>query len=110
MRVADYIVKRLCDAGASHIFMVTGRGALFLNDAVAAQNKIKSVCLHHEQSAAYAAVAYSDYKGEIGACMVSTGCAGTNALTGVLNAWQDGIPCIFISGQNKPQYQKILSL
>ena len=101
MRVADYIVKRLCDAGANHIFMVTGRGALFLNDAVAAQDKIKSVCLHHEQSAAYAAVAYSDYKGEIGACMVSTGCAGTNALTGVLNAWQDGVPCIFISGQNK---------
>ena len=101
MRVADYIVQRLCDAGTSHIFMVTGRGALFLNDAVAAQDKIKSVCLHHEQSAAYAAVAYSDYKGKIGACMVSTGCAGTNTLTGVLNAWQDGIPCIFISGQNK---------
>ena len=57
--------------------------------------------MHHEQSAAYAAVAYSDYQGKLGACMVSTGCAGTNALTGVLNAWQDGIPCVFISGQNK---------
>jgi acetolactate synthase I/II/III large subunit len=101
MRVADYIVKRLYEVGTRHIFMVTGRGALFLNDAVAAHKEIKSVCLHHEQSAAYAAVAYSDYKGELGACMVSTGCAGTNALTGVLNAWQDGIPCVFISGQNK---------
>ena len=49
----------------------------------------------------FAAVAYSDYRGTLGACMVSTGCAGTNALTGVLNAWQDGIPCVFISGQNK---------
>ena len=62
MRVADYIVKRLFDEGTKHIFMVTGRGALFLNDAVAAHEEIKSVCLHHEQSAAYAAVAYSDYK------------------------------------------------
>ena len=25
----------------------------------------------------------------------------TNALTGVLNAWQDGLPCLFISGNNK---------
>ena len=33
--------------------------------------------------------------------MVSTGCAMTNALTAALKAWQDGIPCIFISGQNK---------
>ena len=32
--------------------------------------------------------------------MVSTGCAGTNAITGALSAWQDGIPCLFISGQN----------
>jgi len=57
--------------------------------------------LHHEQSAAYAAVAYAQYTGKPGACLVSTGCAGTNALTGVLNAWQDGVPCVFISGQNK---------
>ena len=81
--------------------MVTGRGSLFLTDAVAAHKKIKSVCLHHEQSAAYAAVSYADYNEKIGGCLVSTGCASTNALTGVLNAWQDGIPCIFISGQNK---------
>jgi acetolactate synthase I/II/III large subunit len=101
MRVADYIVQRTFNEGAEHIFMVTGRGALFLNDAVAAHKGINSICMHHEQSAAYAAVAYADYREQIGACMVSTGCAGTNALTGVLNAWQDGIPCIFISGQNK---------
>tara|TARA_X000000950_G_scaffold277437_1_gene366857 strand:- start:19124 stop:20845 length:1722 start_codon:yes stop_codon:yes gene_type:complete len=81
--------------------MVTGRGALFLCDAVAAHQKIKSVCMHHEQAAAFAAVAYSDCTENLGACLISTGCASTNALTGVLNAWQDGIPCIFISGQNK---------
>lgn len=33
--------------------------------------------------------------------MVSTGCASTNAITGVLCAWQDNLPCVFISGQNK---------
>jgi acetolactate synthase I/II/III large subunit len=101
MRVADYIISRLYDEGIHHIFMVTGRGALFLTDAVAANKDIKSICVHHEQSAAYAAVAYGQYNNNFGACLVSTGCAGTNAITGVLNAWQDGIPCVFISGQNK---------
>ena len=101
IRVADYIMERLCLDGAKHIFMVTGRGVLFLSDAVAAHKELKGISLHHEQSAAYAAVAYAQYTGKPGACLVSTGCAGTNALTGVLNAWQDGVPCVFISGQNK---------
>ena len=63
--------------------------------------KIHIVPIHHEQTAGFAAVSYADTSGKLGFCMVSTGCAMTNALTAVLNAWQDGIPCIFISGQNK---------
>ena len=101
VRVADYIIERLYADGAKHIFMVTGRGTLFLTDAVAAHKELAGVSTHHEQAAAYAAVAYAQYTGKPGACLVSTGCAGTNALTGVLNAWQDGVPCVFISGQNK---------
>ena len=101
MRVADYIVNRLYEAGVKECFLVTGRGALFLNDALAKHEQIKAIPVHHEQSAGFAAVAYADRNEKIGGCMVSTGCAMTNALTAVLNAWQDGIPCIFISGQNK---------
>lgn len=80
--------------------MVTGRGALFLSDAVAKHKEIVGISVHHEQAAAYAAVAYSQFNDQLGACLVSTGCACTNAITGVLNAWQDGVPCVFISGQN----------
>lgn len=100
LRVADYIFEKLHDQGVAHVFMVTGRGALFLSDAVARHKGLAGISVHHEQAAAYAAIAYSQYNDQIGACLVSTGCAGTNALTGVLSAWQDGIPCMFISGQN----------
>jgi len=100
MRVADYIIEKIFGAGAEHIFMVTGRGILYLSDAVARNKNIKCTSVHHEQSAAYAACAYAQYSNKIGACIVSTGCAATNALTGVLCAWQDNIPCVFISGQN----------
>lgn len=100
MRVADYIVNEIYTKGTDTIFSVSGRGALFLTDALAKNGKIKNVAVHHEQAAAFAAVAYAQYSGKVGACLVSTGCASTNALTGVLSAWQDNIPCIFISGQN----------
>ncbi len=100
MRVADYIMHCLVDVGIGHVFQVTGRGALFLNDALAKHTELEAVSLHHEQSCAFAAVAYAQQTDGLGACLVSTGCATTNTLTGVLSAWQDGIPCIFISGQN----------
>jgi acetolactate synthase-1/2/3 large subunit len=100
MRVADYIMQRLVDAGIRHVFQVTGRGALFLNDALAKHEALEAVSLHHEQSCAFAAVGYAQQTGGLGACLVSTGCAATNTITGVLSAWQDGIPCVFVSGQN----------
>jgi acetolactate synthase-1/2/3 large subunit len=100
MRVADYIMHRLLIEGITHVFQVTGRGSLFLSDALAKNEYLKSVSLHHEQSCAFAAIGYAESSGKLGAALVSTGCASTNTITGVLSAWQDGVPCIFISGQN----------
>jgi len=101
VRLADYVIQRIVDEGVKHIFLITGRGILYLSDAVAKNEEMTPISVHHEQAAAYAAVAYSQYNDKLGAALVSTGCASTNAMTGVLNAWQDGVPVIFISGQNK---------
>lgn len=100
IRVADYIMQRIADLGTKELFLVTGRGMLYLSDAAAKSEKLHCVSVHHEQAGAFAAMAYAQASGLPGACMVSTGCAGTNALTGVLCAWQDEVPCVFISGQN----------
>lgn len=100
MRVADYVVERLAEIGIGHVFMVTGRGILYLTDAVAKNGNVEGISLHHEQSCSYAAVSYAQQSENFGACFVSTGCGATNAITGLLTAWQDGAPCIFISGQN----------
>lgn len=100
IRVADYIIQRLVEEGIRHLPLITGRGILYLSDAVAKNPDIRPVPVHHEQAAAYAAVAYAQYNNHLGACLVSTGCASTNATTGVLNAWQDGVPVFFLSGQN----------
>lgn len=100
VRVADHIMEKLSGAGAKHIFMVTGRGVLYLSDAAAKSENMTGVSMHHEQACAYAAVAYARYNGKMGACLVSTGCAGTNAVTPVLCAYQDGVPMVVVSGQN----------
>ena len=52
MRVADYVIDQIYKAGCEHIFLVTGGGAMHLNDAIAAHGKIKPVCNHHEQASA----------------------------------------------------------
>lgn len=100
MRLADYVVHRLIAEGVERCYLVTGRGSLYLNDAVARRNDLRPVPLHHEQSAAYAAAAESSLTGNLSLCMVSTGCAATNAISGVLTAWQDALPVVFVSGQH----------
>ena len=100
MRVADYIFNRLQSLGISKAYIVTGRGALFLTDGLAKNGSFDVICTHHEQSAGYAAVAEAQLSETPALCVVSTGCASTNCITPVLNAWQDNLPVIFISGQN----------
>ena len=34
MRVADYVIDQIYKAGCDHIFLVTGGGAMYLNDAI----------------------------------------------------------------------------
>lgn len=98
-RVADYIIKTVRKAGSEHIFLVTGRGILYLTDAVAKDKSI-GVSTYHEQGASYAAMAYAAVKNGISSCLVSTGCAAANAVTAALCAYQDNLPVVFISGQN----------
>lgn len=103
MRLSDYVIDRLANEDVKHIFSVSGRGSLFLTDSVAKDSRISYVGTHHEQAAGFAAMAYSQFTQNISACILSTGAGSTNALTPLLCAWQDAVPCIFISGQHNLQ-------
>lgn len=98
MRVVDYVIDEVYKAGAKHAFTITGGGAMFINDAVAAHPLIVPVCNHHEQASAMGGVAYSKYTGKPSLVCPTTGCGGTNSITGLLDAWQDSVPVIFVSG------------
>lgn len=98
MTVSDYLIKKLADYNIKHIFMIVGGGAMYLNDAVIKQNKVKYICNHHEQASTMAAECYSRITGNIGVVLVTSGAGDTNTMTGLLGAWWDSIPLMIISG------------
>jgi len=101
MRVADYIVDRLYQAGAEHAFLITGGMIMTLTDALLMHGKQQYICCHHEQAAAMAADAYGRYTNKLGVAYVTAGPAALNTLTGVVGAYVDRAPCIVVAGQSK---------
>ena len=101
IRVADYLAKTIADYGIQHVFMVTGGGAMFLNNAFGTESRIQCIFNHHEQACAMAAEGYARITGQTGVINVTSGPGGINALNGVFGAWTDSIPMLIISGQVK---------
>ncbi len=101
MKLSDYVMKCITDAGVKHVFMLSGGGAMHLVDSVGRNQQLHYICNLHEQACAIAADAYSQYTNHLGVALVTTGPGGTNAISGVAGAWLDSTPVLFISGQVK---------
>jgi acetolactate synthase-1/2/3 large subunit len=89
----------LAEHGVKHVFMLTGGGAMFLNDAFGLEKRIQYVCNLHEQACAMAAEGYARVAEKMAVVCVTSGPGGTNTLTGVLGQWLDSIPVLYLSGQ-----------
>jgi acetolactate synthase-1/2/3 large subunit len=81
--------------------MVTGGGAMHLNDAFGRHPGLETVFCHHEQACAMAAESYGRLTNRLAAVNVTTGPGGLNALNGVFGAFVDSIAMIVVSGQVK---------
>ena len=101
MKLSDYVMRFVADAGVKHVFMLPGGGAMHLNDSLRRTEGLDFVCNLHEQASAVAAEAYCRVTGNLGVALLTTGPAGTNAVTGVACAWLDSTPVLFVSGQAK---------
>ncbi len=101
IRLADYVIRSLADWGVRHVFLVTGGGAMHLNDAIGCEERLDFICHHHEQAAAMAAEGYARVSGKPGIVNVTAGPGGINALNGVFGAFTDSVPMVVISGQVK---------
>lgn len=104
MKLTDYVAFFLRRQKIDTVFGLTGGAAVHFFDSIEKTKGIKAIFCHHEQAAALAAVAYARVKNSLGAAIFTTGPGGTNAVTGVVSAWQDSIPTIFISGQARKEH------
>lgn len=108
IRVVDFIASFISDElKVRDVFMLTGAGSMHLTDGVICNKKLRAICVHHEQSASMALEAYARANENFAVGYFSTGPAATNALTGLGGAWQDSVPCLFISGQVKKSETQI---
>jgi acetolactate synthase I/II/III large subunit len=101
MKVSDYLAQRIADHGITQVFMITGGGAMHLNDSFGYEPRLRCLFNHHEQACAIGAEGYARVTGRPALVSVTTGPGGVNALTGVYGAWTDSIPMLIVSGQVK---------
>ena len=98
MTVAEYISYFLKKNSIKNIFMLTGYGAMYLNDAIK-KSGIKYYATRNEATAPIMAEAYARIKGGLGVACVTAGPGATNAIPGLAEAFVDSAPILVISGQ-----------
>lgn len=100
IKLSDYVAKRLKERyGVRHIFMISGGGAMHLNDSFG--KYIPYVCNHNEQASAIAAEGYARVHQDLAVANVTTGPGGLNCLNGVFGQFTDSASVLYISGQVK---------
>ncbi len=100
IKLSDFVAKYLHQHGIKEMFMISGGGAMHLNDSFGA-SKIKYFCNHNEQASAICGEGYARVNQKLALVNVTTGPGGLNCLNGVFGAWTDSVPVLFISGQVK---------
>lgn len=97
MRVAEYVIQTLADAGIDTCFLVYG-GAI--SDLVGAlPGRMKYVVCQHEQAAGFAAEGYAKARKGIGLAIATSGPGGGNLVTPIQNCYYDSTPVVFLTGQ-----------
>jgi acetolactate synthase-1/2/3 large subunit len=104
IKVSDVIVRFFEEKGVRHAFGIIGSANAHIFDSIYHNSKIELVCNHHEQACTMAIQTYWKVSGQPTFALVTAGAGSSNAITGVLSAWADSIPCIVISGQENPRY------
>jgi len=101
IKVSDFVIDFLSQKGIRDVFMLSGGGAMHLIDSLGRHPDVNYICNHHEQASSMSAEAYWRVSGIPGVALVTTGPAGTNAITGVMCSWTDSVPMLILSGQAK---------
>ena len=98
--VAGYLLSRLREWGVDQVFAYPGDG---INGILGAWAKHpdppKFVQARHEEMAAFEAVGYAKFSGQVGVCTATSGPGAIHLLNGLYDALLDHVPVVAIVGQ-----------
>ena len=100
--VADYLLERLRAWDVRHVFAYAGDG---INGILAAwgraENKPQFIQARHEEMAAFEAVGYAKFTGQVGVCMATSGPGAIHLLNGLYDAKLDHVPVVIVGQTNR---------
>src|SRR5262249_27801686 len=97
MKIGDFLLRRLEEAGVRHLFGVPGDYNLELLQQLQDTGTLKWIGTCGELNASYAADGYARLKG-LGALLVTNGVGALSAINGVGGSHTEHIPGICIAG------------
>jgi pyruvate dehydrogenase (quinone) len=100
--VGDHLLGRLREWGVEQVFGYPGDG---INGIVASFGKAgdlpRFIQTRHEEMAAFAAVGYAKFTGQVGVCTATSGPGAIHLLNGLYDAKLDHVPVVAIVGQTE---------
>ncbi|HEU0288265.1 MAG TPA: thiamine pyrophosphate-requiring protein [Nocardioidaceae bacterium] len=98
--VGDYLVQRLREWGVPQVFAYPGDGINGIVTALGkADNQPQFIQARHEEMAAFSAVGYAKFSGQVGVCLATSGPGAIHLLNGLYDAKLDHVPVVAIVGQ-----------
>lgn len=100
--VGDVLLNRLREWGVKQVFGYPGDGMNGLLAAWArADNNPQLVQARHEEMAAFEAVGYAKFSGQVGVCTATSGPGAIHLLNGLYDAKLDHVPVVALVGQTE---------
>src|SRR5215813_12811832 len=97
MKIGDFLLRRLKEAGVRHLFGVPGDYNLELLQQLQDAGTLKWIGTCSELNASYAADGYARLNG-LGALLVTNGVGALSAINGVAGSYSEHVPVICICG------------
>ena len=97
MTGADIVVRALEDEGIPFTFGIPGTHNIELYDSLALSTKVRPVLVTDEQSASFMADGVARSSGKLAVVNVVPGAGLTHALSGIAEAYLDGIPMLVLA-------------
>ena len=98
MRLSEYLVERLAQLGAKHIFGCPGDYNMQFLDVIDDDKRVQWIGCANELNAAYACDGYTRATGEISVLVTTYGVGELSAANGVAGMFAESLPVIHIVG------------